>query len=120
MASNAIFPFHNVNDIEFNSILSTCDEILPTDALNRISVQPIMHNEGVDDATTTDNLLVEALNFKNPKCDYVYPESSVIGYSSKRCLSMFGFNINSMPENFEEFISINVVPLQFSFDFVFE
>jgi len=60
----------------------------------------------------------EVLNFKNSKCDYVYPESSVIGYSSKRCLSMFGFNINSMPENFEEFISIDVAPLQFSFDFI--
>lgn len=64
--------------MEFLSILSTCDEILSIHVLNKISVELFMHNEGIDDATDPDNL-VATLDYKNHKCEYMYPESSVKG-----------------------------------------
>lgn len=39
--------------------------------LNTISVEPFMHNEGIEGATYPNNVLVES--------DYVYPHSNVIG-----------------------------------------
>lgn len=50
--------------------------------------------------TDHDNFLVETLDFKSPKCDYVYPESSVIEHSSEGRLSILGFSVSITPNIF--------------------
>lgn len=55
---NTIFPFHNVNDCEFPSVLSTLNEIYRIHVLS-ISVEPFMHNEGSEkDVTDPASFLI--------------------------------------------------------------
>lgn len=65
-----------------------------------------------------DHLLSNLLNNNNLKCHYVFPDLHALTIIHTQSFDIIGFNINSIPEHFEEFTNLNLAPLHHSFDYI--
>ena len=108
-------PFHSVNDNDFARLFFD-DSYLSLNKLNSMTVETFIYNNDINTRQyDPDNFYLNSDGFRNPSCDYLFPDNIPDAYvqSNPNNFNVFFCNINSIPYKLSDLLDDNIIPLAF-------
>lgn len=107
------FPFFNLDDINFNDVISNVDHNYPLSVINTMVYNP-NHANFRDHAVDhmSEPILTE------PVCEYIFSGEDLINELPSSSLNIFSYNISSVPQHLESFFEQCLTPYNVEFDFL--
>lgn len=99
-------PFHNLDDSSFFDVIHV-PSTFSMDKLNNMRFNPFVYdNNKVNANYEPDNFMQNVLGYRNPECQYVFPNNipEPLKSTNTNIFSMISLNINSIPQHFDNFI----------------
>ena len=111
-------PFYNIPNAElfelYNNNLSQRKTLTELNELVYDNFKTTIDTTSVH--TDPNVFLKDSFGFKDPQCNYIFPDKLNCLQMDKKSLSFMNFNIGSIPANMEPFINECLSSLKFNFD----